>query len=101
VAAVNMSKNMGKNLHKNMHKRHGRKKTWKELSPMARVGTIVVAAVQLTLLTAAQLDISRRPAREIRGGKALWRFATMVNFIGPASYFTFGVKHRPAAKSVL
>ena len=49
-------------------------------------------------LLAAQRDISRRPAEQIRGSKALWRVATLVNFIGPASYFTFGVKRHPAAR---
>ena len=72
----------------------GRKKTWKELSPMAKFGTVTAALVQLSLLVAAQRDISRRPAEEIRGSKALWRVATLVNFVGPGSYFTFGVKRR-------
>ena len=94
-----MHKNMGNNMHQKMHMKHSRKKTWKELSPMARFGTIVAAIVQLTLLVAAQRDISRRPAEEIRGSKTLWRLATLVNFIGPGRYFTFGVKRRPAAKS--
>ena len=31
----------------------------------------------------------------------MWRLATLVNFIGPATYFTFGVKRRPGAKSGL
>ncbi|SFT94874.1 hypothetical protein [Arthrobacter sp. ov118] len=98
--------NVGKNVHKNMgphtrrdvHGRHPRKKSWKELSPMARFGTVTAGTVQLALLTAAQLDISRRPAQEIRGSKGLWRLATLVNFIGPASYFTFGVKRRVATR---
>lgn len=75
-----------------------RKKTWKELSPMAKIGTITAAVVQISLLIAAQRDISRRPAAEIRGSKALWRAATLVNFVGPGTYFTFGVKRSPAAK---
>ena len=54
--------------------------------------------VQLSLLVAAQRDITRRPAEQIRGSKAMWRMATLVNFVGPGSYFTFGVKRRPAAK---
>ena len=66
---------------------------------MARFGTIAAAIVQLSLLVAAQTDISRRPAAQIRGSKAMWRLATLVNFIGPATYFTFGVKRRPGAKS--
>jgi hypothetical protein len=71
------------------------KKSWKELSPMARVGTIAAATVQLALLVAAQRDISRRPAEQIRGSKALWRAVTLINFIGPGSYFAFGRKNLP------
>jgi hypothetical protein len=51
--------------------------------------------VQLSMLVAAQRDISRRPAEEIRGSKALWRAVTLINFIGPGSYFTFGVRRHP------
>lgn len=79
-------------------KRNARKKTWKELSPMAKFGTITAAVVQLSLLIAAQRDISHRPAEQIRGSKTLWRLATLVNFVGPGSYFTFGVKRGTAAK---
>ena len=56
-----------------------------------------MGAAQLALLAAAQRDISRRPAEQIRGPKALWRLATLVNFIGPGSYFAFGRKRLPAA----
>lgn len=93
-----MHKNMGPRARRDVHGRRPRKKSWKELSPMARVGTVTAGTVQLALLTAAQLDISRRPAQEIRGSKGLWRLATLVNFIGPASYFTFGVKRGLATK---
>ena len=79
-------------------KRKARKKTWKELSPTAKFGTITAAVVQLSLLVAAQRDISHRPAEQIRGSKTLWRLATLINFVGPGSYFTFGVKRGPAAK---
>lgn len=79
-------------------KKYARKKAWKELSPMAKFGTITAAAVQLSLLVAAQTDITRRPANQIRGSKAMWRVATLINFVGPGSYFTFGVKHHSAAK---
>ena len=75
-----------------------RKKTWKELPPMAKVGTMTAAVVQFSLLIAAQRDISRRPAEEIRGSKAFWRLATLINFVGPGSYFTLGVKRRLAAQ---
>lgn len=82
----------------NRSKNARKKKSWKELSPMARFGTIAAAAIQLTLLIAAQRDISRRPADQIRGNKAMWRAVTLINFIGPGSYFVFGRKNLPATK---
>lgn len=75
-----------------------KKKTWKEMPPLARAGTIVAAVVQLSLLIAAQRDISRRPAEQIRGSKAMWRMVTLINFVGPGSYFAFGRKNIPAAR---
>ncbi|MGZ4661583.1 MAG: PLD nuclease N-terminal domain-containing protein [Arthrobacter sp.] len=77
---------------------HQKKKTWKELSPMARLGTVMAAVVQLSLLIAAQRDISRRPAEQIRGSKALWRMVTLINFLGPGSYFLFGRKDLPVGR---
>jgi len=59
---------------------------------------MTAAVVQFSLLIAAQRDISRRPAEEIRGSKAFWRLATLINFVGPGSYFTLGVKRRLAAQ---
>lgn len=75
-----------------------KKKTWKEMSPSAKAGTIVVGIVQMSLLVAAQRDISRRPAALINGPKAAWRAASLINFIGPVGYFIFGRK-KPGAAS--
>lgn len=75
-----------------------KKKSWKEMPPLARAGTLVAAVVQLSLLIAAQRDISRRPAEQIRGSKAMWRMVSLINFIGPGSYFVFGRKNLPAAR---
>ena len=72
-----------------------KKKSWKEMPPAARFGTVIVGAAQLAFLVAAQRDISRRPAEQIRGSKKFWRLATLVNFIGPGSYFAFGRKRLP------
>ena len=79
-------------------RRNAQKKAWKDLSPTAKFGTISAALIQLSLLVAAQTDITRRPAAEIRGSKAMWRVATLVNFVGPGSYFTFGVKRHHATQ---
>jgi hypothetical protein len=76
-----------------------KQKSWKDLPPKARIGTLIAAVVQLSLLIAAQLDISRRPTDQIRGSKALWRAATLVNFIGPSSYFAFGRKRLPSRET--
>ena len=73
-----------------------KKKSWKELPPAARIGTIVIGAAQLAFLAAAQRDLSRRPAEQIRGPKMFWRLATLVNFIGPGCYFAFGRRQLPA-----
>jgi hypothetical protein len=74
-----------------------KKKTWKEMSPSAKAGTIVAGLINLSLLVAAQRDISRRPAAQINGPKAAWRAASFINFIGPVGYFTFGRKRSAAA----
>ncbi|WP_426765951.1 hypothetical protein ACP3TD_05535 [Pseudarthrobacter sp. 1G09] len=69
-----------------------KKKTWKEMSPTSKAGTIIVAIVQLSLLVAAQRDISKRPAALINGPKGAWRAASFINFVGPMGYFIFGRK---------
>ncbi|HEY8701361.1 MAG TPA: PLDc N-terminal domain-containing protein [Arthrobacter sp.] len=68
------------------------KKTWKEMPPAARAGTVVAGILQMALMLAAQRDISRRPAEQINGPKAVWRMAALINFIGPTGYFIFGRK---------
>lgn len=69
-----------------------KKKTWKEMSSSSKAGTIIVAIVQLSLLVAAQRDISKRPAALINGPKGAWRAASFINFVGPMGYFIFGRK---------
>lgn len=75
-----------------------KKKTWKELSPAARIGVIAVGAAQLAFLAAAQRDISRRTPEQIRGPKIFWRLASLINFVGPGSYFIFGRRTSTAVK---
>jgi hypothetical protein len=80
----------------NNHTSEGPKqKQWKDYTKAQRTAIIGAATIQLTLMAAAQIDITRRPAGEIRGSKLLWRILTLVNFIGPLAYFAFGRK-RPA-----
>lgn len=51
---------------------------------------LMAASVQLSLLAAAQVDISRTPAERINGNKLTWRLISLINFVGPILYFVFG-----------
>jgi Phospholipase_D-nuclease N-terminal len=63
---------------------------WSELSTGQRTVLGGAAAAELALKIAALIDIKRRPAGQVRGPKALWRSAQVVNFFGPVAYFLFG-----------
>jgi hypothetical protein len=65
---------------------------WADLSNGQRKLLIAAAAAEATFKLAALIDIQRRPADQIRGPKALWRAAMVVNLLGPLSYFTIGRK---------
>ena len=72
---------------------HGGKQwRWADLSQRQRRLLVAAAAAEASLKVAALIDIHRRPASEIRGPKALWRAAMVVNLLGPLSYFTVGRK---------
>ena len=66
------------------------KKTWKDLSPQERAGSIVTGLIQFTLAIIAWRDLAKRPEKYVRGPKPLWAVAIAVNFVGPISYFLFG-----------
>ena len=67
-------------------------KKWADLSDRQRALILSAAAAELSLKIAALIDIKRRPAERIRGPKALWRAAMVVNLLGPLSYFAIGRK---------
>ena len=66
------------------------RRRWSDLEPWQRTAMGVGAAVQLGLLIAAEFDLQRRPADQVRGPKAIWRAVVLVNFVGPLTYFTIG-----------
>jgi hypothetical protein len=74
------------------------KKRWSDFTPCQRAVLVTGAVVQVTLLTAAQIDITRRPKEQIRGAKLLWRILVLVNFIGPIAYFAIGRKRTAATE---
>jgi hypothetical protein len=66
------------------------KKEWSQLSSDQQTMVVAAAVVQLTLLAAAQIDLTRRSDDQIRGRKWVWRIITLISFIGPIAYFLFG-----------
>jgi len=59
-------------------------------SLLSRMAIVLLGAVQVSLLIAAQVDIQRRPAEQINGPKTRWRLVCFVNIVGPLSYFRWG-----------
>jgi len=64
----------------------------RDLSAPQRAVLAALVLVQLGLLGAALFDLSRRPARKVRGDKRLWAAAAFVNYVGPLAYFACGRK---------
>jgi hypothetical protein len=71
------------------------KKRFSEYSPAQRFWIAALGAVSLGLVAAAERDIQRRPADQVRGSKLPWRLLCL-NAIGAASYFRWGRRVPPA-----
>ncbi|WP_396668148.1 PLDc N-terminal domain-containing protein [Microbacterium sp. R86528] len=61
-------------------------------TPAGRLGFGVLTIAQLAFAFLALWDLRMRRDRDVKGPKWMWVPAIMVNWIGPASYFLFGVK---------
>ena len=64
----------------------------KELSAGAKVALFPVALVQFAFAFLAFWDLGHRRAKEVRGPKPAWIPVILVNWIGPAAYFVFGIR---------
>jgi hypothetical protein len=62
---------------------------FKRLSPQRQAIVVGLLAGALAMVTAAELDLHRRPRDQVRGSKFLWRLACL-NALGAASYFRWG-----------
>ena len=67
-----------------------RSKRWSELGPTARVLVVAAAVMQFGLLGAALADLRRRSPDQVRGPRWAWGTVSLINFVGPISYFAFG-----------
>ncbi len=65
------------------------KKQFTEYSPAKELWIAGLIAVSLGVVAAAERDIQRRPADQVRGSKLLWRLVCL-NALGSASYFRWG-----------
>jgi hypothetical protein len=58
-------------------------------SPERRSLAAVVIAISVALVAVAERDLHRRPDKQIRGDKRLWRIVCL-NAIGAAGYLLWG-----------
>jgi hypothetical protein len=58
-----------------------------------RIGGIILALVQFAFAFLAAWDLAMRDADDVRGPKLAWAPALFINWIGPAAYFLFGIRH--------
>jgi len=71
------------------------KKRLGDLPPGKRGLIGLLIAMSIGLVAAAERDIQRRPAAEVRGSKLLWRLLCL-NALGAASYLRWGRVRKPA-----
>ncbi|TDN92549.1 PLD nuclease N-terminal domain-containing protein [Microbacterium sp. BK668] len=58
-----------------------------------RIGGVVLGLVQFAFAALAAWDLAQRDPDEVRGPKLAWVPALFINWIGPAAYFLFGIRH--------
>jgi phospholipase D-like protein len=66
------------------------KRKWSDLQPFQRRLIIGGGAAEAVMTFAALRDLFRRPSASVRGPKALWVVASVVQPLGPLAYFAFG-----------
>lgn len=68
-----------------------RKKSWGEMSGGQKLGVVVTGTAQLALAASAWVDLARRPAAQVTGGRKLpWAGVIAISWVGPVTYFVAG-----------
>ena len=67
-----------------------KKHSWRDLSRVQRSAILAAAAAEAVTTTAALVDLTRRPAADVRGPKALWLIGFVVQPFGPVAYWAVG-----------
>lgn len=68
------------------------KRRWSELSTGQRALLLALASVQVSMSVSAWTDLAARPSAQVSGSKGKWAAVIAVNFVGPALYFTRGIR---------
>jgi Phospholipase_D-nuclease N-terminal len=63
---------------------------WRDMSRWQRTSTLVLTPVEVVLTTMAAVDLARRPRVQIRGPKALWWPAILIQPFGSVAYLAWG-----------
>ena len=63
---------------------------WSDMSAGQRASALVMVSVQVALAVTAWVDLARRPAELVKGGKGKWAAIIAINYVGPILYFTRG-----------
>jgi hypothetical protein len=66
------------------------KKKWADLTTLQKRAIVVGGALEAMMTLAALRDLASRRAAEVRGPKAAWVLAFVVQPIGPIAYFAAG-----------
>ncbi|NYF17264.1 tetrahydromethanopterin S-methyltransferase subunit C [Microbacterium sp. AK009] len=61
-------------------------------APVVRTALGLLGVVQAAFAFLAFWDLAHRDSRQVTGPKPVWIPVILVNWIGPAAYFLFGIK---------
>ena len=63
---------------------------WSSLTPTQRRLIVAGGVAEAVLTTVALVDLTRRPAQQVRGPKWAWALGCVVQPIGPIAYLAVG-----------
>lgn len=63
---------------------------WSDFAPAEQVAVVALGVAEVVTTTIAVVDLVRRPREQVRGPKALWFAANVVQPVGPVAYLLFG-----------
>lgn len=63
---------------------------WSDFAAGEQAAIVVLGVAEVITTTIAVVDLVRRPREQVRGPKALWFAANVVQPVGPVAYLLFG-----------